>query len=105
MPFEAGHNIPGGRTKGSTNEKVNKVREAITAITEGGIESFNECMDEVRITNPAKYLELYLKLLEYSMPKLRSVDSNIGINEESIGGIKIEVVNKNNESRISNSSI
>ena len=45
MPFEPGHSIPGGRKPGSTNEKVNKVREAITAITEGGIESFNECMD------------------------------------------------------------
>jgi hypothetical protein len=105
MPFESGHSIPGGRTKGSTNEKVNKVREAITAITEGGIESFNECMDEVRTTNPAKFLEVYLKLLEYSMPKLRSVDTNIGINEESVGGIKIEVINKNNESRTNNSSI
>jgi hypothetical protein len=105
MPFESGHNIPGGRKPGSTNEKVNKLREALTAITEGGIESFNECMDEVRTTNPAKFLELYLKLLEYSMPKLRSVDTNIGISEESVGGIKIEVINKNNESRTNNSSI
>ena len=104
MPFEPGHSIPGGRKPGSTNEKVNKLREALTAITEGGIESFNECMDEVRTTNPAKFLELYLKLLEYSMPKLRSVDTNIGVNEDSIGNIKIEVVNKANESRTNNTS-
>jgi len=104
MPFESGHNIPGGRKPGSTNEKVNKLREALTAITEGGIESFNECMDEVRTTNPAKFLELYLKLLEYSMPKLRSVDTNIGISEESVGGIKIEVVKKQDESRHNNPS-
>ena len=104
MPFEAGHSIPGGRKPGSTNEKVNRVREAITAITEGGIESFNECMDEVRTTNPAKFLEVYLKLLEYSMPKLRSVDTNIGINEESVGGITIQVVKQNDAKRINNTS-
>ena len=104
MPYEPGHNIPGGRKPGSTNEKVNKLREALTAITEGGIESFNECMDEVRTTNPAKFLELYLKLLEYSMPKLRSVDTNIGVNEDSIGNIKIEVVNKANAKGTDNTS-
>ena len=104
MPFEPGHNIPGGRKPGSTNEKVNKLREALTAITEGGIESFNECMDEVRTTNPAKYMEIYLRLLEYSMPKLRSVDTNIGINEDSIGGLKIEVVNKANAKGDNNTS-
>ena len=61
-------------------------------------------MDEVRKTNPAKFLEVYLKLLEYSMPKLRSVDTNIGINEESVGGITIQVVKQNDAKRINNTS-
>ncbi len=101
MPFNADN--PGtGRPKGAENKETKKLREAIAAITEGGIEDFQRALNEVLEENPSKYLELYLKLLEYTMPKLRSVDTNIGVNEDSIGNIKIEVVNKANESRTNN---
>lgn len=94
MPFTS--ETATGRPKGVGNKSTEKLREAIAAITEGGIESFNECMDEVRTTNPAKYMEIYLKLLEYSMPKLRSIDTNIGVNEDSVSGITIQVVKQAN---------
>lgn len=94
MPFTS--ETATGRPKGVGNKSTEKLREAIAALTEGGIEDFQSCLNEVREENPAKFLELYLRLLEYSLPKLRSVDTNIGVNEESVSGITIQVVNKAN---------
>ena len=95
MPFEKGEVT--GRPKGSEGKDTKRVREAITAITEGGITSLNECFDEIRTTNPAKFVELYLRLLEYTMPKLRSIDNNIELGESAISKITVEVKSKTNE--------
>lgn len=91
MPFVVGEVT--GRPKGSEGKDTKRVREAITAITEGGITSLNECFDEIRLTNPAKFVELYLRLLEYTMPKLRSIDNNIEMGESLIQKITVEVAN------------
>jgi hypothetical protein len=102
MPFEKGEVT--GRPKGSEGKDTKRVREAITAITEGGITSLNECFDEIRTTNPAKFVELYLRLLEYTMPKLRSIDTNIEMGDSLIQKITVEVNAKRSEDT-SNGSI
>lgn len=80
-----------GRPKGSEGKDTKRVREAITAITEGGITSLNECFAEIREDNPVKFIELYLRLLEYTMPKLRSIDTNVELGESTIHKITVEV--------------
>ncbi len=102
MPFTS--ETATGRPRGAENKETKKLREAIAAITEGGIDDFQRALNEVLEDNPSKYLELYLKLLEYTMPKLRSVDTNLGISDEAIGGIKIEVINKANVQGDNNTS-
>ncbi len=82
-----------GRPKGSEGKDTKRVREAITAITEGGITSLNECFAEIREENPVKFVELYLRLLEYTMPKLRSIDTNIDVSDNLIQKVTIEVAN------------
>jgi hypothetical protein len=78
-----------GRPKGATNKDVSRLREALSAISEGGVEDFNQCLAEVRETNPARYLDLYIKLLEFSLPKLRSVDQTVEIGDETLKGIEV----------------
>jgi hypothetical protein len=102
MPFTS--ETATGRPKGAENKETKRLREAISAITEGGVEDFQRALNEVLEENPSKYLELYLKLLEYTMPKLRSIDTNLGISDEAIGGIKIEVINKANVQGDNNTS-
>ena len=102
MPFTAGEVT--GRPKGSEGKDTKRVREAITAITEGGITSLNECFDEIRRDNPAKFVELYLRLLEYTMPKLRSIDTNIELGENTIHKVTINV-NAKGTTDTSNNSI
>lgn len=91
MPFIPGQEFSGGRPKGAENKETKKLREAIAAITTGGVEDFQRALGEVLEENPSKYLELYLKLLEYTMPKLRSIDTNIELGESTIHKITVEV--------------
>jgi hypothetical protein len=103
MPFEKGEVT--GRPKGSEGKDTKRVREAITAITEGGITNLNECFDEIRTSNPAKFVELYLRLLEYTMPKLRSIDNNIELGDSLIQKITVEVANGKRIEDTGNNSI
>ena len=94
-----------GRPKGAEGKDTKRVREAITAITEGGITSLNECFDEIRRDNPAKFVELYLRLLEYTMPKLRSIDNNIDLSDSLIQKITVEIANGKGTQDTSDDSI
>ena len=89
MPFKAGEVT--GRPKGAEGKDTKKLREAIAAITNGGVEDFQRALGDVLEENPAKYLELYLKLLEYTMPKLRSIDTNVELGESTLHKITVEI--------------
>jgi len=53
--------------------------------------------ESVREENPSKYIELYLRLLEYTTPKLRAIDTKIDVAEGAIEKITIEVKQKPSE--------
>jgi len=94
MPFEPGHQLATGRPKGSPNKENRELREAIQAIVNGAIPDVVSVLADMRETNPIKYTENVLKLMEYVIPKMRSVDTNISVDTESLSSIKIEVITK-----------
>ena len=94
MPFEPGHTLATGRPKGSPNKENKELREAIQARVNGAIPDVVSVLAEMRESNPVKYTENVLKLMEYVIPKMRSVDTNISMDTESLSSIKIEVITK-----------
>ncbi len=58
----------GGRKAGTPNEATAEVREAIAAFAKANASHIGEWLSE--IDDPAKRLELYLRALEYHIPKL-----------------------------------
>jgi hypothetical protein len=104
MAFTPGNNLGQGRPKGSPNKENQIIKEAITAIVEGAIPDLVTVLAEMRETNPVKYTENVLKLMEYTVPKLRSIDSNVSLDTESLGSIKIEVVTKEKNEGTNNTS-
>ena len=94
MPFTPGNNLSQGRPKGSPNKDNLDLKNAIQAIVNGSIPDVVAVLAEMRETNPVKYTENILKLMEYVIPKMRSVDTNLSVDPESLGSIKIEVVTK-----------
>jgi hypothetical protein len=89
MPFTS--ETANGRPKGAENKETKMLREAIAAITNGSVEDLNSAFGEIRENNPAKFIELYLRLLEYTMPKLRSIDTNIELGDNTIQKITVEI--------------
>jgi hypothetical protein len=90
MPFTPGHKQSNGRPKGAENKEKKTLRESISSILEAGIEDFNSSMAELRETNPKAYLDVYIKLIEYGLPKMRSVDTTISA-KDNVESIKIEI--------------
>jgi len=94
MPFEPGHQLATGRPKGSPNKENKELREAIQAIVNGAIPDVVSVLADMREANPIKYTENVLKLMEYVIPKMRSVDTNVSFDPEQLNSIKIEVISK-----------
>jgi hypothetical protein len=89
MPFTK--NNPGkGRPRGAENKEKKTLRESINSILEGGIEDFNSTMAELRETNPKAYLDVYVKLIDFSLPRMKSVDTTIST-KDNVESIKIEI--------------
>ena len=91
MPFAKGE---GGRPKGAVNKGTEKIRQTIAKLTDQKFQHLDTAFESVREENPAKYIELYLRLLEYTTPKLRAIDTKMELGESSIEKITIEVKQK-----------
>lgn len=71
---EKGRFTPGdpraGRPKGSENKATKLVREAIAKFANDNAEQFGEWVKAVAEKDPAKAADLYLRAIEYHIPKL-----------------------------------
>lgn len=60
-------NKGGGRPKGSTNKKTTELRERITLLLD---ENWEGIQNDLKSLTPKERIDAYIKLLEYSLPKL-----------------------------------
>ena len=63
-------NKTGGRQKGTPNKATADVREAIAVFANGNVDRLQEWLDAIAEDDPAKAADLFVKLLEYHIPKL-----------------------------------
>lgn len=87
MVFKPGHKkVPGsGRKPGQLNESTKRVREAIAAFAEDNAPKLAAWLAEIE--DPAKRFELYLRAIEYHVPKLARTE-HVG---EGGGPMKISI--------------
>ena len=74
---EVGENRPkraktGGRKRGTPNVLTRDVRGALAALEEANLHRLQSWLNEVGKTDPAKAIDLVLRLLEFVVPKPRS---------------------------------
>ena len=60
----------GGRKAGVGNKTTVEVREAIALIAQRNVDKFNTWLGQVADVDPYKAADLYLKMIEYHIPKL-----------------------------------
>jgi len=59
-----------GRPKGAVNKTTQSVREVIAKVAEANAPKINAWLARIGKRNPAKAMDLYLRMLEYHIPKL-----------------------------------
>ena len=81
----------GGRTKGTPNKSTAEVREAIAAFASANVEQMGDWLNA--IDDPGKKLDLFLRAIEYHVPKLARTEVAGDPNNPVLQKIEIEVVN------------
>jgi hypothetical protein len=62
--------LTGGSRKGIPNKASTDVRKAIAKIAESKIGEVESWLDRIAVKNPERALDLYLRLIEYHIPRL-----------------------------------
>ena len=71
-----------GRPRGAISKKNKLLREMIEEFTDGNFHVFIEKMSEIE--KPEVYAKLFLELLSFRMPKLKSIDFKGEVKERSL---------------------
>ena len=72
--FEKGHQLAKGRPPGALNRTTEQMRLTINRAVNNTLNTIQSDLEELKKSDPVKALELSMKLMEYAMPKMRSID-------------------------------
>jgi hypothetical protein len=73
--FEKGNKL-GGRKPGALNRSTEEMKLTIARAVNNTLSTIQADLLEIKKKNPEKAMELAMKLMEYTMPKMRSIDMN-----------------------------
>ena len=74
--IEKGNKL-GGRKKGSLNRSTEMMKLNVARAANMGLDYIKEDYERLREEDPKGALNLLMKLLEFNLPKLKSVDMNV----------------------------
>lgn len=81
MPFQKGNKLSKGRPKGAVNRSTEQAKLSIARIANYGLDNFKEDLDNIREKDPVEAAKLSLRLLEYIVPKQKSVEMRAEIDQ------------------------
>jgi hypothetical protein len=91
MPFKPGQSgNPEGRPKGTKNKNTKIVRQAFQQLTENNLENMSIWLSQVASEDPAKAMDLMLRLSEYIIPKLARTEVTGNDGEDLFKNIKFQ---------------
>ena len=103
MGFKKGEQWKGnkfGRPKGSSNRSTDMQKVNIQRMINEGLDFMKEDYHRIRKDDPAKAIGLLVKLMEYSIPKLKSVDMKVEAEvNNKIERITVEIKQQQNEEK------
>jgi len=72
--FEKGHKLATGRPKGALNRSTEEMKLTIARAVNNTLSTISSDLQQIKKDDPIAAVNLALKLLEYTLPKMRSVD-------------------------------
>jgi hypothetical protein len=81
MAFEKGHKLATGRPKGAINRSTEQAKLTIARLANRGLDNIAADLEKIRKENPIEAAKLYLRLLEYIVPKKSSIEMKAEIDQ------------------------
>jgi len=94
MPFEKGNKLSKGRPTGALNRSTEQAKLAVARLANQGLDALREDLEKIRKNDPIEAAKLYLKLLEYIVPKKAQVELS-GEIEQRIQQISVNITQSN----------
>ena len=83
----------GGRQKGTPNKSTAEVREAIAAFASANVDQMGTWLNEIE--SPEKKLDLFLRAIEYHIPKLARTEVAGDSDNPLLRKIELEIATGN----------
>ena len=90
MPFKKGNKLSTGRPKGQLNRSTEMAKLTLARIADEGLDNLKKDLQKIREKDPVRAAELYLKILEYIIPKQQRVEVK-GEIEQKIQQITVNI--------------
>ena len=78
-----------GRKVGSVNRVTKQTKEAVTEIIEGNLSEFQNRMNNL---SDSEYCKIYLSLMKFVVPTMRSIDAPSITNQLPFNKVEIEIL-------------
>ena len=79
--FEKGNQMSTGRPKGAINRSTEQAKLTIARLANEGLDNISADLEKIRKENPIEAAKLYLRLLEYIVPKKSSIEMKAEIDQ------------------------
>jgi hypothetical protein len=70
MAFEPGNKLSKGRPKGALNRSTEEMKLTLARATNNVLSTINKDLEDIKKKDPARAIELAMKLMEFTLPKL-----------------------------------
>ena len=90
MPQKGISNNPAGKPKGATNKASRPLKENISEFLN---KNWKKIESDIRKLEPYERVQAYEKLMAYVLPKQKSIDANVTV-EQRLAGMTDEQLNK-----------
>lgn len=104
MPFQPGNKLSTGRPKGALNRSTEQMKLTLARAVNNTLDTLTADLAEIKKRDPEKAIELALKLMEYTMPKLSRTEMRAEI-DQRVQQISVNIIRKDANQHRDNDNI
>jgi hypothetical protein len=90
MAFQKGHKLATGRPKGAINRSTEMMKLTIARAVDNTLNTLSADLEKIRKEDPERAIELALKLMEFTLPKLSRTEMKAEI-DQRIQSINVNI--------------